>query len=222
MSRIISGTAGGRRLTTPDGVQTRPTSDRVREALFSALASWAGGIDADPADSLAGLAVLDLYAGSGGVGLEAASRGAGPVWLIESDRSTADLVRRNAAELRLRATVQAAKVETFLAGPPPQPFDVIWADPPYRLESGVLDGQLRTLADEGWLMHNGLFVVERARRDPAPNWPAGIDDTWSRRYGETTLYYGQRGDADSTAADSGSAEESADNPGSDDAQEAPR
>lgn len=204
MSRIIAGAARGRRLATPDGDQTRPTTDRVREALFSALASWAGGADADPAESLAGLAVLDLYAGSGAVGLEAASRGAAPVWLVESDRKTADLIRRNAAELGLggsaaagrRVSVQAAKAETFVAGPPPTAFDVIWADPPYRLESESLDALVAALVEGGWLVRNGLIVLERAKRDPAPQWPAVIDDTWQRRYGETTLYFGQRGEPD--------------------------
>lgn len=221
MSRIIAGAVRGCRLATPDGSNTRPTSDRVREALFSALTSWAGGADADPADSLRGLAFLDLYAGSGAVGLEAASRGAGPVWLVEHDRKTADLIRRNTAELRLPATVQAQKVETFLAGAPPQPFDVIWADPPYRLESAVLDDHLRTLVDGGWLVRNGLVVLERAKRDPAPDWPSELDDTWSRRYGETTLYFGQRGDFD--FGQRGEPDDAADpNPAPNSAKEAPR
>jgi 16S rRNA (guanine966-N2)-methyltransferase len=91
VTRIISGTARGLRLETPRGDRTRPTSDRVREALFSAIESWAG--------SLHGLRVLDLYAGSGAVGLEAWSRGADAVTFVESDRRTADLIRRNARAL---------------------------------------------------------------------------------------------------------------------------
>src|SRR6476619_8665658 len=91
MTRIIGGTAGGRRIATPRGANTRPTSDRVREALFSAVESWCG--------SLSGLRFLDLYAGSGAVGLEAWSRGAGVVTLVEQDRRTAALVSANAREL---------------------------------------------------------------------------------------------------------------------------
>src|SRR6476620_12094520 len=104
MTRIIGGTAGGRRLRTPGGEATRPTSDRVREALFSALESRLG--------SLTGLRFLDLYAGSGAVGLEAMSRGAGVVTAVESDRRTARLVQQNADALGFRrAEVVAAPVE---------------------------------------------------------------------------------------------------------------
>src|SRR6188472_4251172 len=91
MTRIIGGAAGGRRISTPRGVHTRPTSDRVREALFSAIESWCG--------SLHGLRFLDLYAGSGAVGLEAWSRGAGVVTLVEQDRRTAALISGNARTL---------------------------------------------------------------------------------------------------------------------------
>ena len=88
---------------------TRPTTERVREALFSALAAWAGTAAVAPEASLAGLAFCDLYAGSGAVGLEAASRGAGPVLLVESDRRTAQLIRRNAAELGLAVQISTAR-----------------------------------------------------------------------------------------------------------------
>ena len=111
MTRIIGGAAGGRRIATPQGAQTRPTSDRVREALFSALESWAG--------SLHGLRFLDLYAGSGAVGLEAWSRGATDVTLVESDRRTAALVAGNARELGFRgADVVAASVASALTARP--------------------------------------------------------------------------------------------------------
>ena len=113
MTRIIGGRAGGRRLQTPPGQATRPTSDRVREALFSALESWCG--------SFAGLRVLDLYAGTGALGLEAASRGAGPVTLVERDRRTARLVETNRDTLGLGGVqVVAVSVPTFLATAPPE------------------------------------------------------------------------------------------------------
>ena len=110
MTRIIGGTAGGRRLETPRGQTTRPTSDRVREALFSAIESRTGSLD--------GLRFLDLYAGSGAVGLEAWSRGAGVVTMVEHDRRTAALITRNAAALGFaKARVVATSVATFLASP---------------------------------------------------------------------------------------------------------
>src|SRR3954452_19852723 len=127
MTRIISGTAGGRRLSTPHGPATRPTTDRVREALFSSIESWCG--------SLQGLRFLDLYAGSGAVGLEAWSRGAGVVTLVESDRRTARLIEQNA---RVRGFVKvnalAAAVSLPLTNPPSAPYDVAFLDPPYSLD----------------------------------------------------------------------------------------
>src|SRR3990170_2743067 len=108
MTRIIGGSAGGRRLSTPRGLNTRPTSDRVREALFSAIEAWCG--------SLAGLRFLDLYAGSGAVGLEARSRGAGVVTLVEQDRRTAALISDNARALGFtRANVLPFPVAATLA-----------------------------------------------------------------------------------------------------------
>src|SRR4249919_3874642 len=107
MTRIIGGSAGGRRLATPRGTSTRPSSDRVREALFSAIESWCG--------SLQGLRFLDLYAGSGAVGLEAWSRGAGVVTLVEQDRRTAALITSNAKSLGFsRAHVVASSVASTL------------------------------------------------------------------------------------------------------------
>ena len=111
MSRVIAGSAGGRRITMPSGRNTRPTTDRVREAVFSAVAAWAGTADRPPEEALAGLAFCDLYAGSGAVGLEAASRGADPVLLVEQDRGTAQLIRRNAADLGLPVGVRLGDVQ---------------------------------------------------------------------------------------------------------------
>src|SRR4051794_41351995 len=115
MTRIISGRVGGRRIATPRGVSTRPTSDRVREALFSVIESWCG--------SLTGLRFLDLYAGSGAVGLEAWSRGAGVVTLVEQDRRTASLISTHARDLRLsRAHVIASSLATTLLPAPQAPY----------------------------------------------------------------------------------------------------
>ncbi len=183
MTRIIGGKAGGRRIATPRGQHTRPTSDRVREALFSAIESWCG--------SLAGLRVLDLYAGSGAIGLEAWSRGAGVVTLVESDRRTAMLISKNAAELGFpRAQVITATVAVALGRPPRAPYDVAYLDPPYPLAEEVVVRDLEALRDQGWLVPGALVVVERSSRSPAPAWPEGFEADRNRRYGETMLWYG--------------------------------
>src|ERR1700742_3026061 len=116
MTRIIGGSAGGRTISTPRGNATRPTSDRVREALFSAIEAWCG--------SLQGLRFLDLYAGSGAVGLEAWSRGAGVVTLVESDRRTCRLIGQNAQVLGFaKPNVVCSEVNHALATPPAAPYD---------------------------------------------------------------------------------------------------
>lgn len=189
MSRIIAGRARGRRLTMPGHHQTRPTTDRVREALFSALVSWTDGQELGPERALESFSFLDLYAGSGAVGLEAASRGAAPVWLVEADRRTADVARANATELGLDARVQAAKAETFVGGVATQAFDLVWADPPYDLPAEALDAVIALVVDRGWLAPHGLVVLERSSRTPAPRWPDVLGDRWERRYGETTLHF---------------------------------
>lgn len=191
MSRIIAGSARGAQLRVPPGDRTRPTTDRVREALFSALATWAGGADESTDQQLAGIALLDLYAGSGAIGLEALSRGARRVVLVENQRTVAELIKRNAQQTRLadRAEVRTGTVNSYLAGDPER-FDVVWLDPPYGIATEQVDAALARIA-EGWLADDGLVVVERSRRDPAPRWPDLFPDQWSRRYGETELYFGR-------------------------------
>jgi 16S rRNA (guanine966-N2)-methyltransferase len=183
MTRIIGGSAGGRRLHTPRGVTTRPTSDRVREALFSAVESWCG--------SLHGLRFLDLYAGSGAVGLEAWSRGAGVVTLVEQDRRTATLIGQNARELGFpKAHVVAAPVTSTLERPPSAPYDVVFTDPPYSLDDASVAADLFSLVRLGWLVPGAMVVVERSSRSAAPGWPDGFTDIRERKYGETVLWYG--------------------------------
>ena len=184
MTRIIGGSAGGRRLATPRGAATRPTSDRVREALFSAIEAWCG--------SLSELRFLDLYAGSGAVGLEAWSRGAGVVTLVEQDRRTAALISTNARTLGFaRAGVVAASVAATLRKAPSAPYDIVFLDPPYPLTEAELGTDLALLADHEWLVPGALIVVERSSRSPEPTWPPGLTDARSRRYGETTLWYAE-------------------------------
>jgi 16S rRNA (guanine966-N2)-methyltransferase len=174
----------------PPGERTRPTTDRVREAVFSAIAAWAGTAAGSPEESLAGLAFCDLYAGSGAVGLEAASRGAGPVLLVERDRRTAQLARDNAKALGLVVELVVSSVERALRRPPDQVFDVIFADPPYELETTTVNAHLEQLVANRWVGPDSLIVVERSRRTPDLTWPEAAAKRWSRTYGETTLSFG--------------------------------
>lgn len=184
MTRIIGGTAGGRRIATPRGAATRPTSDRVREALFSAVESWCG--------SLHGLRFLDLYAGSGAVGLEAWSRGAGVVTMVESDRRTAALIAENARTLGFtKADVVCAPVAGTLGRPPAAPYDVVFLDPPYPLADAAVGEDLALLGSRQWLVPGAMVVVERSSRSPEPPWPPEIEREREKRYGETTLWYAE-------------------------------
>jgi 16S rRNA (guanine966-N2)-methyltransferase len=181
MVRIVAGAAGGRRLAVPPH-GTRPTSDRVREAVFSALQARR---------DLEGARVLDLYAGSGALGLEALSRGAAHVQFVESDRRAAAVLRRNVEALGLPgAQVTAADVPVALRGDPGQPYDVVLADPPYALDDGALGGVLSALASGRWLAPAALLVVERPAKALTPSWPDGVCALTYRRYGDTAVYYG--------------------------------
>jgi 16S rRNA (guanine966-N2)-methyltransferase len=183
VTRIIGGSAGGRRVRTPPGEATRPTGDRVREALFSSLEAALG--------SLQGLRFLDLYAGSGAVGLEARSRGAGVVTLVEHDRRTAGLIRRNITSLGFsRVEVVVASVPRTLATPPVAPYDVVFLDPPYPLPDLEVDETLDALVRHGWLAAGALVALERGSRGAEPAWPDGLVAERSKKYGETTLWYG--------------------------------
>jgi 16S rRNA (guanine966-N2)-methyltransferase len=182
MTRIIGGQAGGRRINVPRGVNTRPTSDRVREALFSAIESWCG--------SLSGLRFLDLYAGSGAVGLEAWSRGAGVVTLVEQDRRTAGMIGTNARNLGFsRVDIVTGSVSGTLVRPPSAPYDVAFLDPPYAHTDSEVAADLAALESHGWLVPGALVVVERATRSAEPVWPEGFGDVRVKRYGETVLWY---------------------------------
>ena len=184
MTRIIGGDAGGRRLRTPPGDATRPTSDRVREALFSALEAEFG--------SLRGLRFLDLYAGSGAVGLEAASRGASAVTLVEADRRTAQVVTANAQVVGVAADVRAHPVARVLASPAGAPYDVAFLDPPYPLSETDLAEVLGLLVTGDWIVPGGTVVVERSRRSVEPGWPDGLGTPRMKKYGETVLWYVRR------------------------------
>jgi len=181
---VIAGEAGGRRLAVPGGRDTRPTSDRAREGLFATISSMAG--------SLAGARVLDLYAGSGAVGLEALSRGAEHVLLVENGARAARTIRENIEAIGLPGAVLAAdKVERVLArGPEGDRYDVVFADPPYALPDAGVSRVLSLLAGHGWLAPGALVIVERATRSGPLNWPDGFVPDRARRYGEATFWYG--------------------------------
>ena len=181
MTRIIAGAARGRRLAVPSG-GARPTTDRVRESLFASLDHLLGGF--------VGAHVLDLFAGSGALGLEAASRGAAVVVLVERDRPSAAVARANAEVVAVPGIrVVAASVQAHLAGPP-EPFDLVLADPPYATAAPEVEACLATLT-RGWLAPDALVVVERATRGGSFSWPPGLVAVRQRAYGATTLWYGQ-------------------------------
>src|SRR5271169_5950079 len=197
MARVIAGEAGGRRLAVPDGRNTRPTSDRAREGLFATIVSLTGSLD--------GARVLDLYAGSGAVGLEALSRGAEHVLLVESGPQAARVIRDNIEAIGLAgAEVLADRVERVLArGPEHGRYDVVFADPPYALAGDEVSAMLALLlrggdppkppregiSDHGWLAPGALVIVERATRSGPVSWPASLEPDRARRYGEATFWY---------------------------------
>jgi 16S rRNA (guanine966-N2)-methyltransferase len=151
--------------------------------LFSSLESLLGGWP--------GRRLLDLYAGSGAVGLEALSRGASEVTLVEDSAKALAAIRRNVTELGLAgATVVAEPVQRFVRVAPALPYDVVFLDPPYALPPADLRQVVVDLVAHGFLSRDALVVVERATRDAPWLWPQGIEPGRERRYGEATLWYG--------------------------------
>lgn len=185
MTRVIAGSAGGRRLAVPPGNGTRPTSDRAREGLFSTWEALLGTLD--------GIRIADLYAGSGAVGLEALSRGAVHALLVEADPKAVRTVRENAGAVGLPgAEVRTGRAEQVVSGPAPaDPYDVVFLDPPYVVTDDDLREILLTLRSRGWLGEGALVTVERATRGGEFVWPEGFEPLRSRRYGEATLWYGR-------------------------------
>jgi 16S rRNA (guanine966-N2)-methyltransferase len=181
MTRIIAGLAGGRRLKVPrTGV--RPTGDRAREGMFNSLGSL---LDLD------GARVLDLYAGSGALGLEALSRGAAEAVFVELGGGVLPVLRANVAAVGLPgARVVQGSVPTVVAGPAPAAFDLVLADPPYAVPVDEVLGVLRSLTG-GWLAPEAVVVVERSSREEPWEWPTPLVGLRDRRYGEAVLRYGR-------------------------------
>ena len=184
MTRIVAGSVGGRRIEVPRR-GTRPTSERVRESLFGRLEHY-GALD--------GARVLDLCAGSGALGLEAASRGAGEVVLVDSSRTAVAVCRANIRALGLRGVRAAcAKATSFLAGPAFAPMDLVLLDPPYELSEEELTAILTPLVrgEDPWLAPHAVVAVERSTRSPEPTWPEGLGRFADKRYGETTIWFAE-------------------------------
>jgi 16S rRNA (guanine966-N2)-methyltransferase len=183
MTRIVAGTARGRRLAVPpDG--TRPTSARAREGLFNSLATQ---LDFD------GARVLDLFAGSGAIGLESLSRGAELAVMVESDRGALAVIDANVTAVGLPGAVVVRRpVETYLASPADGPFDFVFVDPPYSLPEPELRAVLATLGTDGWSEPGTMVVVERSARGAEPVWPEPLEMIKQKRYGEGALWYGRR------------------------------
>lgn len=185
--RIAGGVARGRSLRVPAG-GTRPTSERARSGLFNRL---------DTLIELSGSTVLDLYAGSGAVGLEAVSRGAAAAVLVDSDRLARDAIRVNLMALpdaAARVQVMSSSVVAFLGAAhvvPGAPFDVVFADPPYTVDDTHITALLSLLALPRWTSTGAVIVLERSSRSPGPTWPARVAPLSPRKYGEGTLWYGR-------------------------------
>jgi 16S rRNA (guanine966-N2)-methyltransferase len=181
--RVIAGTARGRRLAAPPGENVRPTQDRVREAVFSAL---------DARGFVDGATVLDLYAGTGALAIEALSRGAARALLVERDPRALEVIRANldTTTFAARARVEVRDVGAFVASRPPReaPFDLVLSDPPYDTADDVVRDVLHALAQPPWLGPDGLIVVERPQRSNAPL-PPGLRSTWERVFGDTLVTF---------------------------------
>ncbi|MBO1267030.1 16S rRNA (guanine(966)-N(2))-methyltransferase RsmD [Arthrobacter cavernae] len=186
MSRVIAGVAGGNPLISVPGNATRPTTDRVKEALFSRL---------DAFDVVDGTRVLDLYAGSGSLGIESASRGAATVELVEFDARASEVCQRNADMVNQvlggkRVSVHRARVESFLERAAEDVrWDLVFLDPPYPLDELALNAVLSKLAPH--LEEAAVVVVERSARTAEPDWPASMERFAEKKYGETRLWFAE-------------------------------
>jgi 16S rRNA (guanine(966)-N(2))-methyltransferase RsmD len=178
VTRIIGGVAGGRRIAVPSR-GTRPTTDRVRESLFNIVTARR---------DLDGMSVVDLYAGSGALGLEALSRGATSALFVESDHRAAAVLARNIAGLGLSgATLRRGLVAAVVATGAAAPVDLVLADPPYDVEPAEIHAVLTALTTHGWTHDGTLAVIERAAASTPLSWPAGWHSLPRRVYGDTRL-----------------------------------
>ncbi|WP_058234221.1 16S rRNA (guanine(966)-N(2))-methyltransferase RsmD [Devriesea agamarum] len=183
MPRIIAGDLGGRTIPAPRGDRTRPTSDRVREAIFSRLDGY-GVIDEAQ--------VLDLFAGTGALGLEALSRGARSAVFVEAHQATARNIARTCQTLGLTECTEVitARAKSSLSALGVSgPFDLVLIDPPYDVPTAEVEDLCRALIDERLLADEATVVIERSSRTPPITWPKGCAEDMTRTYGETTVFY---------------------------------
>ncbi|ATD70564.1 MULTISPECIES: 16S rRNA (guanine(966)-N(2))-methyltransferase RsmD [Gordonia] len=182
MTRIIAGELRGRRLRVP-GEGTRPTSDRVRESVFNIL---------DARFDLDGLWVLDLYAGSGALGIEAVSRGAAGATFVDSARKAAAVIGANVQVCGIASstTVLTRPVSAYLSSPPERKYDLVFSDPPYAVDASALSEDLTRLAATR-LAEDALVVVERSARSTGRIWPAGFEVLVDKNYGDTRVEVGE-------------------------------
>jgi 16S rRNA (guanine966-N2)-methyltransferase len=180
--RIVAGTFRGRPLAAPADARIRPTSDRVREALFNILAHGIEGL------ALEGCRVLDLFAGTGALGLEAMSRGAAFCLFVEEDARARALIRQNVEALGLTGTTLIYRRDATRLGPalPRERFDLAFADPPYG--KGLGEAALAAAAEGGWLAAGAVAVLEE-RADAAIEWPAGFLALDRRQWGDTAVHF---------------------------------
>ena len=178
----MAGVLGGRRITVPPR-GTRPTTDRVRESLFNVLTAR---MDLD------GASVLDLYAGSGALGLEALSRGAATAVFVEADQRAAAVIGQNIETLGVAgATVRRGAVASVLATGADRPVDLVLADPPYDVDADAIEDVLSELTTRGWAAEGTVAVVERSASGAQLQWPAGWAVWPHRKYGDTRLEMAQ-------------------------------
>ncbi len=181
--RVIGGTAGGRRLAVPRGIRVRPTADRVKEALFNILVSQQG--------TLSGCTVLDLFAGTGNLGIEALSRGATSAVFVDNHRESAALVTRNLQTLGFAAQGRVIEKEVLVAlsllERNERPFRLIFLDPPYR--QGVATRVLDRLASSRLLDESSVVVVEFATGEEMPSLFGALRECDRRTYGDTSLAF---------------------------------
>ena len=204
MSRIISGAAGGVRLTSVPGDNTRPTTDRVKESLFSKLESY---------DIIRGARVLDAFGGSGALGCEALSRGAASVTLLDTYPKAVAVIRKNIAAVEKAmgctgsgpsgatgsaAHVQQSQALTYVKSVS-GPWDLVFVDPPYAVPNEQVSELLEELTSK--LAEGAVIVVERSSRDPEPVWGEGLYCFSTRQHGETVLYYVEPDEVEEQAGD---------------------
>ncbi|ODS00792.1 16S rRNA (guanine(966)-N(2))-methyltransferase RsmD [Methyloceanibacter methanicus] len=185
--RIVAGRFKGKALDAPKGLGTRPTSDRVREALFNVLTHGAPQVDFE------GLRVLDLFAGSGALGLEAVSRGARYCLFIEEDAGARAAIRRNVEGLGLTGVTKIWRRDATRLGPAGNlpPFDLVFCDPPYG--QGLGARALQAAIKGGWLAPGAIAVLEEQAGEP-PDWPELLREIDRRRYGGTEIAIARFGD----------------------------